>query len=309
MSLTKLEADTIDDYNRANHYAEKYIARFLVQVNARGLMIDSAAGKFAKFLGLPPTSSKLGAILDIAFAVVSTAIPFLKLTNLVRNAEIAIGIAETAQIAAPKMARAVKAIEKGNEAVIKSIETGKSVHENVKGIREEEPAGVAELAKLDTRKGPIRELVSDAAKAVTLWERTLDLLDRAENLRLAREIPGTKSLMALAQDILKLPELFTADELDQIELAYLFQMIGEYARSNVTIVKTVTNYGRDDGYAIEGLNNTQIDTIIELFGGSEGKGKYFSMPPVWSVYFYLSMWSVRETVRTVQVHHTGRNNS
>ena len=85
--LTDRETDIMQDYDLANTYAVKYIVPFLVQLNARGLMLNSAMQKFAKFLTLPETNSRAQAIFEMAFAMLAVAVPALGLAKMLEESQ------------------------------------------------------------------------------------------------------------------------------------------------------------------------------------------------------------------------------
>ncbi len=313
--LRRREAMIITDNQRAHDYAMKYISRFLAELNARSGMITSAIESFNKFMALPPHSSMWGQIFDFAFGLLAVAVPALRLTTLLRDAEVAISIAEKAEVAAPKMARALKGIENANErieVINKGRETVNKLGEGVETHEKPEEAQkeVKELQELDPKRQAFKELNEYAKKGIALWERVLDLLDQSLENRLTNlEAPPKEPMLSMAQRLLKLPQPFTPEEMDQLELQYLWYLISSYCKQNVVIYRrTVIQEGRGAGWTksvkegIDGLNNTQQETLQEMFGPGAKRGKYFSMIASYNIYVTLAMWGVRREDSTTNAY-------
>jgi hypothetical protein len=93
-------------------------------------------------------------------------------------------------------------------------------------------------------------------------------------------------------------------ELDEIELLYLWYMITAHVKKEVkinTLVFTSRKAPPQTGrQTIKGLNDTQKQTILTLFGDKARRGKIFFQPPVKSVYQFLKGAGVEENIETMQ---------
>jgi hypothetical protein len=290
MALSAEEREIMHDYDVANHYAIKYIVPFLVQLNMRGNMIMEATQTFAKFLTLPESDSTLSLIWDIAFSSLSVLVPALGIAKKLEESAKAV---EIAAALGDRRAQALKLMREGGEVaekVNKGKETVTSIAEKSEKLREQ-PEGMTELNKLDSSKGPIRDLLKDANKAVALWDKVLDLLDQEKEIRLSdTKAPAGESMTKLAERLLPRIEPLTGDDLDQIELTYLWLMLRDYAKKNVQVVRANDGYHVDT--SVSGFNGNQQDTLIEMFGFSARRGKYFCQPPAVNIYVLLAIWGV-----------------
>ena len=199
-----------------------------------------------------------------------------------------------------------------------ALEKANKVNEAIAPIREkaekafpeEQPEGMKELEKLDVSKKPIQELVDGARQAVKVWDDVLDTLVKEKYNRLRDpKTPSKEPMLALAKRLLPRIQIFTDEELDQIELLYLWQMIGSYVKNNVSVVEHVDQYGRGKRVEILGLNNTQQDTICNLFGFQAKRGRYFYTAPVWNIFMVLYMWGVKPVTQTYMKMSSGWANS
>ncbi len=289
MGMTEQERRVILDYDRASAHSQKYIAPLLLQVQARGMMIESAARKFQAFSELPASSSTLLAFLDFAWSLVSTAVPALRLVGLVRKANIAaelthassavraVLIQHTSPGKVTRVTGRLGEVKDGADKVTGILGKGKAV------INSDMPA-VEAFAKLDTSKGPVKELFEDARKLVAAWSGTIDFLVEEKAARLANPTKTYRYTMAsYASERLPIPEIFSGPELDQIETSHLWHMIGKYVRENVVY----SGVGRR--YSIHrGLNDTQIAAIYNLFAVTARRGRYFSKPVLpYNIFYYL----------------------
>ena len=313
--------EIIVDNQKAQHHTEKYLAAVLLNLNAEGLMITSAMQKFAKFLELPESSSKLGLWWDTAFGIISTLVPAFRwarfLTEQERNVEKA--ALELAATLGSKKAKFIKLGQKAGEAaerINKAKEFVTKTRENVEGLARPVPEGLAELNKLDDSKKPIHELLESSKKAIGIWSKALDTLDMELEKRLSDLNNRPKeSILSMIQRLLTVPNFPTAEELDQIETACLWKMIGSYVNRNVYWLQTrtiihqmgaISDRMLDGGTETElvGLNDNQQDTILAMFGPKAKRGKYFSIPPIAMIAQALGMWGGVKTIPVTKYSHT-----
>jgi hypothetical protein len=295
MAMSQEEIAIVGDYNLAHDYAQNYMDGCLLQMSARATMIQTATQKFVAFLKLPEKTSSVGAIWDIAFASLSVLVPALGIGRELEESAKAI---EIAAALGDKRAKALKLLVASAE-IVKKLNEGK---ESINKIREtgeklmDPPEGMKELEKLDASKKSIRDLQNSGYKALALKEAVLSMLNFEEQIRLSDAKTGNpESMLALAKKLVPKVPVLEDEDLDQIELMYLWLMISSYAKANVQIVSTTTsgpfgNYGT--GKTISGLNDNQEETLIELFGLSAKRSQYFFMPPATDIYVLLSMWGV-----------------
>ncbi len=293
------------DYDDADHAAMKYIISFGVEMQARGLMIQDATRKFADFLKLPESSSRLGAIWDFAFAALSILPGF----GIAKALEESAAAVEIAAKLGDRRAQALKLVVAGAEAAEKvnvAKETAASLQEKGEKLAATAP-GLAELKKLDVNKGPIKQLLKSAYTAVALWGKVLDILAQEKEIRLvSHETPAPESMTALASRLLPRIQPLGDDDLAQIESQYLWAMISAYAKDNVEIVRwTYPGQGKTD-VSIDGFNDNQQETLIDMFSFDNAKrGKYFYQAPPWNIYGLLVTWGVSTRHEVVMMDNVG----
>jgi hypothetical protein len=289
MGLSVEERQIMYDYDRASAHAQKYIMPFLLQIQARGLMIESAARTFQEFTKLPRSSSTLLQFLDLAWSTVSLAVPALRVVGLLRQAQIA------AQLTEASAAAGVMLIQKSPlgrvSRVVEKIGKVKEQTEKVVGIPEKgktlvngDAPGIEVLAKLDVSKRPIKELFEGAKEMVATWNRTIDFLVQEKAVRLANPAPTyPETLLSYAQKRLPPPEIFTATDLEQIETEHLWLMIGSWVKDT----KVTLEESQIGSLHWNGINDTQRQALWDLFATAT-RGRYFLRPFYPTVYLYLT---------------------
>lgn len=288
MGLTVEERRIIEDFDRASAHAQKYLAPFLLQIQARGMMIESASRKFQAFAALPASSSKVLEFVDFAWTAVSSAVPALRLVSLVRKANIAVDLTKKSAAAGMILIQntspgKVSRITGKIGEIKDGVEKGVGVYQKGQAVVADETPAVEAFAKLDTSKGPVKELFEDAKRMVGVWSGTIDFLVDQKTVRLGNPTAAYKeTLYSYATQRLPALEVFAGPELDQIESEYLWQMIAKYARENADY--SVATMGAT---IHKGLNDTQQDAILSMFGPSAPRGRYFFRPFFFSIYNYL----------------------
>lgn len=254
-------------------------------------MIQSASTKFNKFLDLPEKNSVLGPYLEFAWSLVSAMIPLLKVAVIVQTGGTLLEAAKLVEGNLSRLQAAQDKIKKVKDAKEEYLDPALEIIEKGKATVSEVPDGLAELQKLDQSKGPIKELMADAQKMIRVWEGVLELLPVIRyNRAIAPGAGSPVSMLAMARNILKLPEFDTPEALDQIERALLYAMIGNWVQYNVTL----ETYSTNGNTKAVGLNSTQLSTIMGLFGpGVLRDPKYFTAPVYPNYWMYLRAWKAK----------------
>jgi len=265
------------DNNRAHDYAMEYIVAVDGELFARALKLTSAMQKFAKFLDLPECDSKVGHICEVAFGVICVLQPEFALAPFLGKSSEAVGRALEGAKAESKLAKiAMKAKETGEK-----IKTVTELAGNVKEATSDEPRGISQLKNLDASRRPVAELIKSSRLAREVWRKGLDLIDTEFENRVNNPAQHPKeSLAAMIARLLPLPKCLTDDELDEFEELYLWKMIGQYVQLNVVVRDPIRVQGGPLGRpSVDGLNDNQIETVLDLFGPEATRGKIFSSGP------------------------------
>jgi len=181
-------------------------------------MITSAMERFSQFLGLPASSSIWGSIFDAAFSIVATAMPILKLTNVLKVAEEAVEAAKKGNEAVSKLHRAVVTANKVSErmeAIDKVRETVKKGSEMYEQHEKPDEAteALTEVQDLDPKRQALKDLIESAQKLNEIWELALDVLDERLRINLAYPSARKGTLVELAHSMLILPAPVTSGTL------------------------------------------------------------------------------------------------
>src|SRR5688572_29803186 len=111
MALTP-EEELMVDHQRARDYIDKYKTAVTNAFIARVAILNGATQDFNSFMNLPPESNSASAIWDVAFAIVSMAVPALRLGAYQKaahdRADIALKAAETFGRQARRADKAIK---------------------------------------------------------------------------------------------------------------------------------------------------------------------------------------------------------
>jgi hypothetical protein len=177
---------------------------------------------------------------------------------------------------------------KGKEKTEKVLSIGKSTGE----VNSPQPDGMEALSKLDASKPAIQGLMADAKKMVAIWGGTLDFLitekyARIELLNNKKPLPPA-TMLSQAQSRLPALPMFSSDELDSLETEYLWQLISTYCKQNARL----WSYRVQNGTFVVGLNDTQITTILKLFGYETLRRAYFWRPNLFYIESYMRAWGV-----------------
>ncbi len=283
MALSAHDAIFVDN-QKAHDYAMKYLAAIDKEMFARSLKFTTAMHKFGEFLHLPESSSKLGAFIDSALSVLVLVQPELFLVKFLAEEEKAVKVAlAIAEATGSKTAKLIKAGQKVGELAekAKGIKEKIDAYQEKKEKKREAPEASERLKQLAESGKPAEMMLAAYEKAQGIWSDALDALDKELENRLdAKAAPATESLEAMARRLLKFPDPLGVEELEQIETAYLWELVSAWAKANVTLVDIppAPQFGYPGGMDYKGINDTQRDTVQEWFGLRTKRGRIFNRP-------------------------------
>jgi len=290
--------DVLQDNNEAMIHLQKYSIHFLLEAMEQGLMVSSAVTKFAGFLNLPPSSSSINQYLDLAFTAVSALYPALRLSKILdtvsKDADVALTIAKATDTSPPVAAVVLKGLSSDAGQIADVLKKGNDTRMKALAAMKSDPSSgaVTELSKLDASKGPIKDLIATANQAGATFDKVADMISAEFKKRVVNpNATQTESILQKTKKVLTPPDFPTEAELDQLETQYLWQMVTAYCKNkknNVVYIKSdMPNLSPLFPTRIPGLNNTQIDALVDLFGWGAARGKYFMIPFYSSGYDYL----------------------
>jgi hypothetical protein len=297
------------DNQRAHDYASKYLAALDGEMFARCFMFTSAMQKFAEFLHLPEADSKLKRIFETALTLLAAVQPELFFVKFLGEEEKAVKVAlAIGEATGSKGAKAIIIAGKVGEGAEK-LKGGVEKYDAYKEKQEKRrqvPEAAAKLKQLDAGKKPVLQMLAAYSKAQGIWSDAIDALDKELENRLNADLkapPPKESLEAMAQRLLKIPEPFTPDELEQLETGILWQIATAWARSSVTIVetRTVNNAYAANTVEYEGVNETQRDTLQDWFGFDAKRGKNFYQAPTLPQYPKLTLTRLGAQTKSVVI--------
>lgn len=320
MGLTARDKLIVDN-QKAQNVAAKYIQAINGELYARGLMLNSASQKFAKFLTLEAIPPWYAPYLSLASAALLVAQPELFLAKFLAEKTTAVKLALTISSAAgSKTAKVVTTVQNVRDAGEKAKEIAGKVKDGVdtlKGAKDgvatimdpDDAPGAKDIAKLDVSKQLSLTLVAASRSAFTIWSTALDVLakeleNRLSNLNNPKAVPPAESMEAMATRLLQLPASLSDKELSEVELVYLYELVKMYVRAFVKVKIHVEDWTDDGGSRIEsvsyeGLNNNQRASIVAMFGTAAQNGKIYKYPAVTDLRSTLISWGASSS-QTVQ---------
>ena len=296
-------ADLLSDNQNAANYAIKYLNDVDAQYAAKEAMMQAAIRDFNDFLNLPAKSNNYLAIWDAAFAILSTVVPALRLTQtfqkMVKVANIEMEASRIFMVTPRLVARMTIASAKGHD-IADVIRKSNDIRSKI-GHLSSSPAA---STPGDSSKSRVRQLIQENNQAHQSLDLALDALSAEFNARIHSLLyrvpyPSKKgTLLDKAMNVLPaLPYYYTDDDLQDLGHQYLWEILKIWAKTNVTVVfHKNPSLGRDT-VTIEGLNNAQQDQIIKWFGIYAPRGKHFATPLVLNIYYALDYWGVPEVNR------------
>jgi hypothetical protein len=309
------------DHEWAQTYTLSYLSDLQSELVAQANILNLSMNAFNKFLEMPEADNRAGPIWDIAFTVLSTAVPALGLVKFVdkmhkassvavqiaTSAGLKSGRAEVVQLAAKALQEGAKWANRVNDVK----EAAGDVSEAYEKLTSE-PEG--ELFEgLDPARKVIYELIDTARKATAAFKGAV----AAETLEYTMRIYGITKPAGSLQDYIKnlLPPipLMTRAELQEIEKLYLWNMIGHYCKSKVKMYRTTTTVRRHTALSggesantsirADGLKESQQAWILKEFGPTSKRGKWFTGPHLhpkrpWDIYLFLAWHQVPVITKT-----------
>lgn len=316
------EALIYKDHERAQTYHIGYLADMNGEFYYRGLILTGAMNKYNTFLGLPLGDSRGSAMWDFAFNLLAMAVPLLRIgkfvTDLQKSSSVALAMATLAGKKA-KMAKVVNVVAGGASKAGKGADKINDAKDKIQKITDPAaklapPTPRGEVERLDVSKRIIADLIADSKKATASYKDAIEAeLLEFENRLDGMAPSGPGSLDSFIRTALPPVPVTSEEELDQIGTLYLWTMIGQYCVQNVQIVQTTTisdihTVGRTQVHShtttkIVGLNNTQQAELVELFGLTKKRGRWFNYPPIQAVkgadvYLFLALNNIKPTVVT-----------
>jgi len=294
--MTVNEKALIIDKDAADRYVRQYERNLGVEKDATAQMLDSAIGRFYKFLEIPPASNRFLDVVSGAWSLLSTFVPLLGGVKMAENLFVICVKAEELTI---KMAPVMRAgqriasrVDKISPAVGKTIEVAKTTKETYTTTKE----AIAKMA--DEYPDPTKAFANlEIAKQIridfinTLYIRlaAINKADSALHQEFANRMNGAKSnpdptLETMAKRLLPMTTQLTGAEFDQIEMALLYKLISLYMQKNVTFTRNVIIAyplgkrieDRPEDYEINSLNSNQMAIFAAWFGSLGNRGKYFN---------------------------------
>ena len=307
MQMSTRDAVLVDN-QRAQHVAANYTQAVNSELYARGLEFTTAIQKFMTFLKLEELPSFYENFINAAFLVLCVAQPELFLVKFLGEQEksVKLALALSAEMGS-KTARVLQATQRVHDVAGKAekiygkIEKAGKVNDAAEKYIN--AGSIKDLEKIDASQAVVKALIDSSRLASKIWSDAVEVLDREFACRLSDNKHSAKeSLEQLAKRLLECPTPLTNEELDQIETAYLYEMIKAYAKTSVVVIRTGTSVRVGlwrtqpvmQETRFKNLNDNQQEAIIKYFFKAK-RGRFFNYPPVGDIYTQMKMWGVRET--------------
>lgn len=288
------------DNDAANKYVRKYERHLGAEKDATAQMLESAIGKFYKFLEIPPASDRFLDIISGAWTVLSTFVPLLGGIKMAENVFVLCVRAEELTIKMAPVMRAgqrlASAADRISPTVGKAIEITKKTNETYTTTKEA-ITRMAEVAPEPTKAFGNLEIAKairvDFINTLYLRMAAIDKAEAALHGEYSNRVFGKKSnpdvtLEAMAKRLLPIPTDLIAIEYDQLETTILYQTISLYMQRKITFTRNVIidrSLGspqriedREEDYEIDSINSNQIAMFAKWFGNYAMRGKYYNPP-------------------------------
>jgi len=288
--------EVLIDERFADKHSREYLARLQGQITARGLILQETIQDYNSFLALPPSSSAGAAIFELAFAVLSTAVPLFRVGKFISEANERATVALNAAKAFGNTAKTTDKVVKGVTGALPKIAEGGTLVKNTREIEvkaKKIPTDSPELERLRRSKmSPVIKIIKELDAGTELWDTATDviLFEFANRMR-GNSINPSRLEQIIDTLLPPPPKTFSAQELEQIKFRYLHLMIKEHVKLKPIVrVEKRTRY--DNGqyvssWSIDGWNDKQVKTIEEWFGRETSRGLFFSEPFIKSAMEYL----------------------
>jgi hypothetical protein len=297
------------DHQKARDHIDRFMRAVDRGFNVRHAILTGAIQEYNDFRKLESSPSLAPAIWDLAFKGLSELVPVLRLGAIFaqqyERADLALklakGLGEKARLA-DKAKMVVTGAGLVGAKVAKYANEAKEILEKAEKVNAEPNGGV----KVHASWGLIKTLINDLYDGAKLADKVLNLeTEEWENRLYGREATTLKqlaqkqlTLQQLVQKHLPMPDLELENEKiqEEVKLAVLYQLVLAHCKEEV--YWEVVLYPHFKTMDLKGINDSQINQIIEWFGGLTNRGKYFKAPPVFRIEMFL-MWSVPEKRRLV----------
>jgi hypothetical protein len=287
----RLLAELLADNNSATGYAIQYLNRLDAQYYAKDVMLQDTIQTFNEFLKLPPKSSRYLAIWDAAWETLAAVVPAMRLTKafstMEKLSQIEMASAKAFMKTPVLVARITTAAAKGHN-VADVIRKGNSIREKVTKATGSFPGTV------DRSRTPVRELIAESDAARKAFDQAIEALDaefeaRLNGILFKMSYPSAETLVSKANKLLPPLDYLDSAALDQIGRFYLWTILSGYAKQHIAIV--TTRYRTGDSIHIDGLNDAQIEQVMEWFGPSSN-WQGGRVPIIATIGYALSLWQV-----------------
>ena len=291
----------IDNINKDNDAATKAIEASsyaaLVQINNQTAILTAAMMQFENFVNLPPP--KRTSLLAIAFDLVAAGLPILGLVKFFKTDEQLIQDALAVEASAAlgnRYAQGVKLSKKLSELNENVIKKEKEAIEKLKKEAEKSAGGEegAPKAKTEIPRGPMQQMMAANQRASELFSKALDVVHSSFARRITYpKVVQKESLLQLARRLMPAPPTLTDGERLQIQNEFLWQILGAWIKDgNVKkhekwVIPMIQNGSTNRVGArylasteMVGINEAQLDKIVEFFGYATPRGTYFYRPMI-----------------------------
>lgn len=294
--MTASEKALIIDKDAADKYVRQYERNLGVEKDATAQMLDSAIGKFYKFLEIPPAGNRFLDVISGAWSLLSTVVPLLGGVKMAENLFV---LCVKAEELTTKMAPVMRAgqriashVDKISPAVGKTIDIAKTTtatytttKEAIAKMTDEYPDPTKAFGNLEIAK----QIRIDFINTLYLRLAAINKADSALHREFANRMNGKRTnpdanLEVMAKRLLPMTTQLTGAEFDQIELALLYKLISLYLQKNVTFTRNVLIVyplgkrveDRPEDYEINSINSNQMAIFAGWFGSFSNRGKYFN---------------------------------
>ena len=296
-----LERQIEKDFTDADHAIGDYDDRIKSNATVRSRMLTEAEAIFQQFLQLKEKQTALSQYVNIFLLASSAVMPELGL---------AVSMGKS-------FAKVKEAIDKFVEfdKLEKRVEKVKGVTEKVSGWKEKQ-----ELKKDVKEAAEVKEMgnkLISYTKYMTFASDENDFLIEKDRLIAAtrdtisnyyyyfldhQDKYKAYALKQMVDNMLAGNDIVLGNsDLNQLRMKYLYEIIWRYCQNYVGLTKKIqrqvqTKVSYETEYEIDGLNNSQVDWILQTFGFYAPRGLYFGAPPIFDVPEALIKWGVKQKV-------------
>jgi hypothetical protein len=296
------------DYKRAHDRIDHYNDRIKAIATIRGECYTAAQSAFDKFINMKADPDAVTQIASMILFASTVMMPALGLAVAIGQSFAKAQKAADQLEQLEKMAQQVERMNKKIEYVSKAKE-----HKEL-GKAQAEAREASEQGEKLT--GNIEDSLSIIKEDNDLLTKANEMLDFVREQLIDYEDYYTKnptkylnySLYNLANEILSGTDInFTHEDIEQITNNYLYELIRAYCKRFPPITFTHGG-GVKPYYTITGLNDNQQEWILNRFGISVMRGKYFIGKYIVDLeYTLLNIWGVTPIDKEEHFTHQGHN--